>query len=429
MELQELWRRGVARLEGKVSTTDLGFWVSAIRPLELREDRLLAEVPSALHAEQIRLRCDRAIRVALEEIRGTATDLAIRVNKTLADAAPAAEAPEPRAAEPCTFASFVVGSSNAFAHASALAVADGDYTGRNPLFLYGGVGLGKTHLLRAIANRVANDSRRRAALMPAETFANELIRAITTSSTEAFRARMRRVDVLIVDDIQFLARKERMQEEFFNTFDALHAGGRQIVLASDQPPRSIDGLEQRLINRFESGLIAEIKPPEVPLRFAILMQKAKSLRFDLPIDVAQWVASRIVASVRELEGALHRLIAACQWSGRTPDLGFASDVLRPLLRSAPPHTIEQVQRLVAESFQVTPEELVRQGRTSRLRIPRQVAMYLARRRTKATYAEIAEGFGGRDHSTVMHAVKTVEARTRAQPEFASLVEQIADKLR
>jgi chromosomal replication initiator protein len=417
----------MSELEGRVSAMDLGFWVRSIRPIALREGCLHAEVPSALHVEQIRLRCDHEIRAVLAEICGSPTTIALTVNKALAEARPAEV--EARSTNPYSFESFVVGTSNAFAHASALAVAEGARTGRNPFFVHGGVGLGKTHLAHAIADRVGRDSRRRVLMLSAESFANELIRSFATNAVEGFRARMRRVDVLIVDDIQFLAKKERMQEEFFHTFNALYAAGKQIVLASDQRPRAIPGLEDRLTSRFESGLIAEIKMPEVPLRLAILMQKAKMLRFELPLDVAQWVASKVVASVRELEGALHRLIAACQWSGRSPDLRFANEVLRPLLRTAPPQTIEQIQRLVAESFQVTPEELVRHGRATRLRIPRQVAMYLARRRTQATYVEIAAGFGGRDHSTVMHAVKCVETRSREEPDFADLVEQISDRLK
>ena len=234
--------------------------------------------------------------------------------------------------------------------------------------------------------------------------------------------------MLIVDDIQFLAGKERMQEEFFHTFNSLHAAGKQIVLASDQAPRSIPHLEERLQNRFESGLIAEIRAPETALRLAIIAQKAKLLGLDLPLEVAQWVAGRIVTSVRELEGALHRLVAACRWSHRSLDLGFAKEVLRPILRTAPPRTLEQVQRVVAERFSIGVEDLVHRARVSRLRVPRQVAMYLSRKRTNATYAEIAASFSGRDHSTILHAVKRVEARRREDAEFATLVDGLAEKL-
>jgi chromosomal replication initiator protein len=328
-----------------------------------------------------------------------------------------------------TFDTFVVGNNNQFAHAAAVAVAQAPGKSYNPLFLYGGVGLGKTHLLHAIGHYVASHKKgARVAYVSSEKFTNEYIDAIQNSQLVRFRRKYRQTDVLLIDDIQFLAGKERMQEEFFHTFNSLRAAGKQIVLASDQAPRAISNLEERLQSRFESGLIAEIRPPEARLRLAILEHKAKVLRFELPLDVARWVAEKVVSSVRELEGALHRLIAACRWSQRALDLGMAKEILRPLLRPTPACTIEQVQRMVAESFRVTPDDLVRRGRASRLSVPRQVAMYLARKRTHATLAEIAAGFGGRDHSTVMYAVKQVEARRLADVEFATLVDGLAGKL-
>ena len=423
-----VWQESLSRLKGRVSASELGCWLESIHPVELRERCLYGEVPSAMHLEQIRARLQGPIAGVLAEVLGPGAELVLCVNKQCQRANDVAP-PAPRAcASAYSFASFVVGESNAFAHAAARDVAGRPGVVYNPLFLYGGVGLGKTHLASAVAESLDKGSRRRVSLLSAEAFANDLIRSLLGGSIEGFRARVRQLDVLVVDDIQFLAGKERMQEEFLHTFNTLRGGGKQIVLVSDQAPRSIANLEERLQSRFESGLIAEIRAPEAALRLAILEQKSRGLGFDLPIEVAQWVAGKIVDSVRELEGALHRLVAACHWSRRALDLGFAKEVLRPILRTAPPRTLEDVQRIVAERFAIEADDLVRRGRAARLRVPRQVAMYLARKGTNATYAEIAASFGGRDHSTVLHAVKRVEARRGHDTEFATLVDGLADKL-
>ena len=427
MELQTLWEQGISKLKGRVSPTDLACWVQSIHPVELADGRLHAEVPSALHVDRLRESLSSEISSALAEVFGAPVELVLAVNK---ERSRVAREPRPfsRAAGDYTFDSFVVGSSNELAHAAAVDAASRPGEMFNPLFLYGGVGLGKTHLATAIANRLRVLPLKRVALLSAEAFANDLIRALVTNGLQELRGRLRHLDVLIVDDVQFLAGKERMQEEFFHTFNALHAAGKQIVLASDQPPLEIPELEQRLQSRFGSGLTAEIRAPEPPLRLAILLRKAKALGIDLPHDVAQSMACRIVASVRELEGALHRLIAACRCGKRSPDVALANEVLRPLLKTVPLPTVEQVQRLVAESFQLRPDELARRGRTGRLRLPRQIAMYLARKRTRATFSEIAAGFGGRDHSTVMHAVRSVEMRCAEEPAFAAVVDGIAAKI-
>ncbi|MGH7856013.1 MAG: chromosomal replication initiator protein DnaA, partial [Candidatus Binatia bacterium] len=254
------------------------------------------------------------------------------------------------------------------------------------------------------------------------------IQAFRTNGAEAFRGKFRRADVLVVDDVQFFAGKERMQEEFFHTFNALYAERRQIVLASDQPPRDIPNLEARLRSRFECGLITDIHQPDLTLRLAILAQKAKWLGLELPAEVAQLIASKIVSSVRELEGALHRLAAASALARQRLDLQFALQILRPVLRCAPPRTVEEVQRVVAQRFRVSEQDLVCHQRASRLLLPRQVAMYLARKKTAATYAEIAEGFGGRNHTTVMHAVRAIERRRADSPEFAAILDHLETRL-
>ncbi|MGH7897322.1 MAG: chromosomal replication initiator protein DnaA [Candidatus Binatia bacterium] len=427
MDIQTFWNETVRKLEGRISDNDFGCWLQSIQPIELHERSLRAEVPSAMHRDQICARLRPEIAAVLEEQLGPGADLVLSVNKSRQP--PAAEAkPSARPqGEAYTFENFVVGRSNQLAYSGACEVAARPGSAHNPLFLHGGVGLGKTHLASAVASHLARGVRRRILCLSAESFANDLIRAFVTNATEAFRARIRHLDVLVVDDIQFLAGKERMQEEFFHTFNALYAAGKQIMLASDQPPRDIPNLEDRLRNRFESGLIARIQSPESTLRLAILLRKAAAIGFDLPKDVAQWVAAKVVSSVRELEGALHRLVAACRSAGRALDLDFAMAVLRPILRTPPPKTLEQIQRLVADNFSMRLEDLVCHRQQNRLRVPRQIAMYLARHSIGATYAEIAAAFGGRDHSTIIHTVRIAEERRQRDSEFARLVDDLGER--
>jgi len=442
MDAKQVWRAALGELQVSLSQANFETWLKDTALVDVNESTFTIAVPNGFAKDWLETRYRSLISQTLARVVGYSVQLDFEVREVPPqpeDAVPTqavrlepsrvgGEGPSASLNPRYTFSTFIVGSANRLAHAASLSVAERPGHAYNPLFLYGGVGLGKTHLASAVAQFLNQRPRRRVSLLSAEVFANDLIRSLLGGVIDGFRARLRQLDVLIVDDIQFLAGKERMQEEFFHTFNSLHAAGKQIVLASDQAPRSIPHLEERLQNRFESGLIAEIRAPETALRLAIIAQKAKLLGLDLPLEVAQWVAGRIVTSVRELEGALHRLVAACRWSHRSLDLGFAKEVLRPILRTAPPRTLEQVQRVVAERFSIGVEDLVHRARVSRLRVPRQVAMYLARKRTNATYAEIAASFGGRDHSTILHAVKRVEARRREDAEFATLVDGLAEKL-
>ena len=429
MELQTFWHEVMAKLGSRLSESDLSCWISTIRPLELRDGSFRGEVPSRIHLERVRVRFAQEISRALEEVAGPGCELVFSINPACATIAPAKRPVNSRLSSAYTFETFVTGPSNWMAYQSAHEVAGRPGARFNPLYLYGGVGLGKTHLATAVANQLLRSfPRPKITLLSAEMFTNDLIRSYRNGSVETFRQRLRHADVLIVDDIQFLAGKDRMQEEFFHTFNALHGAQKQIVLASDQPPRDIPNLEERLRSRFESGLLINILRPELSLRLAILAKKAVSMGLALPVDVAQLIATRIVSNVRELEGALHRLAAACQFGKRSLSLEFATEILRPILRMPPPRTLDQVQRLVAEQFRVSEQDLIQRGRARRLHLPRQVAMYLARRGTKATYAEIAAGFGGRDHSTVMHAVKSVEERRTSEPEFAAMLDHLEVQL-
>ncbi|MBX6343019.1 MAG: chromosomal replication initiator protein DnaA, partial [Thermomicrobiaceae bacterium] len=318
-----------------------------------------------------------------------------------------------------TFEKFVVGSNNQLAHAAAMAVADRPADRFNPLFIYGGVGLGKTHLLHAIGHRaLALNPQLRVRYVSSETFTNELIHAIRQQRTEEFRDRYRTVDILMIDDIQFIAGKESTQEEFFHTFNALHQSGKQVVISSDRPPKAIATLEDRLRSRFEGGLIADIQPPDLETREAILAEKGRELGVFLPHDVVEYVAQKVQSNIRELQGALNKIVALAQLYGRPLTLALAVEALTDtaLERKREQMTPDRIIDAVTRYYRISKKDIVGPGRRRDLVVPRQVAMYLMREETGTSLVEIGQCLGGRDHSTVLHGIekveRTVESDTR-----------------
>jgi chromosomal replication initiator protein len=309
-----------------------------------------------------------------------------------------------------TFDRFVVGPSNRFAHAASLAVAESPARAYNPLFIYGGVGLGKTHLMQAIGHATLQRwSSRRVVYISSEGFTNELITAIQTKTTAKFRDRYRTVDVLLIDDIHFIAEKEATQEEFFHTFNALYDAHKQIVMSSDRSPKEIAGLEDRLVSRFEWGLVTDIQPPDLETRIAIVRKKAEEAGIDVPAPVTEFIARRITSNIRELEGALIRVVAYCNLFNKPQTEAVAQEVLKDMVREVSSRvTVEEIQRKVAEYFRVEVSEIRGARRHRSILYPRQVAMFLCRRLTEASLPEIGRAFGGRDHTTVLHAVEKVE---------------------
>ena len=324
-----------------------------------------------------------------------------------------------------TFATFVVGASNQFANAACKAVAAQPGHHYNPLFLYGGVGLGKTHLANAIGHAVieANPDAR-VAYLSAEAFMTQLITALRRDRMDEFKTTFRKIDVLIIDDVQFLANRERTQEEFFHTFNALHEAHRQIILTSDTIPKDIPGLEERLRNRFEWGLIADLQPPDMETRVAILEKKAEIDGLDLPREVAIHLASKIDSNVRELEGCLTRLSAFASLSKTAITVDFARNVLQDLLRDRSTVSIETIQRVVCEQYGIRMNDLLSKKRTRNIAFPRQIAMYLARKLTGSSFPAIGERFGGRDHSTVIHATSTVGQRLKNDQSLRASIEDL-----
>ncbi|MBX3024751.1 chromosomal replication initiator protein DnaA [bacterium] len=436
--MEKIWRSAVEAIEPQLTEPDLHEVVMRLRPVAMRGDSMVVEVPSKLAADVVRERCLADLERALvESSNGALRSIALTIPYLgQQELFPAAAPPQkPNRSEPrrtallpkYIFDNFVVGASNQFAHAASKAVANQPGDHYNPLFIYGGVGLGKTHLVNAIGHQVLDrNENARVVYLSSESFMNELIAALRRDRMDEFKARFRRIDVLIVDDVQFLAGRERTQEEFFHTFNSLYDGHHQIVLTSDKFPKEIPDLEERLRNRFEWGLIADIQPPDVETRIAILEKKAEFEGIELPAEVANFLASTIDSNVRELEGSLTRLGAFASLNKCPITVDFARDVLQSVLRERVERaiTIESIQKAVCDFYRIRPNDLRSKRRTRTIAVPRQVAMYLCRRYTNASFPVIGDRFGGRDHSTVIHAAQVIERRLRDEPGFRATVERL-----
>ncbi len=330
-----------------------------------------------------------------------------------------------------SFDTFIVGASNQFAHAACRAVAEAPSRSYNPLFLYGGVGLGKTHLMHAIGHYVLTQSPGlKLTYISAERFMNEVVNAIRYDRIMEFRERYRGVDVLLVDDVQFIVGKERTQTEFFHTFNALHDAQKQIVLSSDCPPHQISELEERLRSRFEWGLIADIQPPDLETKIAILKRKSDAEGVPLPDDVALYIAGRIKSNIRELEGSLTRLLAYASLSGRDVSMGLAQEVLRDVLKHEERAvTIDMIQKFVAEYYQLKLADIKSKNNSKSIALPRQVAMYLCKALTSASLPEIGKSFGGKHHSTVIHSIRKVEELRQKDTVFNNLIHTLTESFR
>jgi chromosomal replication initiator protein len=441
---QQVWKEALHRLQNRLNRPGLGveMFLKSARPLVLEDDAILLAVPNAMAKQWVEERYLPSIQEEMHRLLGR--EIAVRLLVSDDDgyqdevpsnplpvqavrARPSPASPPARLLEGMhlspryTFDTFVVGSGNRFAHAAALAVADSPARAYNPLFVYGGVGLGKTHLLQATAHRLVEGIR--IFYCTGERFTNEVISAIQGGRTEDLRRKYRSVDVLLIDDIQFIAGKPSTQEEFFHTFNALHEAGKQIVLTSDRPPKDIPTLEDRLRSRFEWGLIADVQPPDYETRVAILRKKADLERVSVPHDVTEFIAQHFHSNIRELEGALVRVVAYATLTRVLPSVDLARTVLRDLLPQNRPQpiTIAAIQKAVAEKFGLRLDEMKAKRRTKGVAFPRQVAMYLARELTDSSLPRIGDEFGGRDHTTVMHACDRVRQEIQRDPHLAATV--------
>ncbi len=430
--LDSLWARLLESVSHKVPPAAFDSWLRPCRLLAVEGDHLRIGAPNPFSRDWLAQHHLDALQHAAQEVVGGHPRVTIVVDETaVAESAPApmptraggtgtAEGLNPR----YTFDAFVVGSSNQFAQAACQAVAELPSRAYNPLFIYGGVGLGKTHLLHAVGHQSVRLFPGMAVVyISSERFTNELINAIRYDRTAEFRARYRTIDLLLIDDIQFISGKERTQEEFFHTFNDLYESRKQIIVSSDCSPKEIPEIEERLRSRFEWGLIADIQPPDFETRVAILKKKAALERVRLTDDVAYLIASRIKSNIRELEGSLTRMIAFCALTGREMSVDLTQEVLGELWGEEEKIvTIEQIQRKVCDLFGIRLSDLKAKTRTKAIAFPRQIAMYLARQLTHASLAEVGRAFGGKDHTTVLHAVDKVQALLQEDPKLRKTID-------
>jgi chromosomal replication initiator protein len=431
-----LWDQVLSRVAEKLSRHTFATWFRPTTYLVLDGERLRIGVPNSHFRDWLTKNYNGIIHEALRELghQGVEIQFDCEVSDTSSGLTPIgdSDAPPLTALNPkYTFDTFVVGSSNQFAHAASRAVAEIPSKSYNPLFIYGGVGLGKTHLMHAIGHYIQARNRNLTLVyISTDRFINEMINAIRFDRLPAFRHKYRSIDILLVDDIQFIAGKDRTQEEFFHIFNALHDSQKQIVISSDCPPRQIPTIEERLHSRFEWGLIADIQPPDIETKVAILRKKAEAERVEIPENVALFIASKVKTNIRELEGSLIRLIAYASLTGREIDLSLAQEILRDLLTTEErPVTLEMIQKLVADHYNVKLSELKAKNNAKAIAHPRQIAMYLAKTLTHASLPEIGKGFGGKHHSTVIHSVRKIEGLRRKDPEFDRLINSFVEAFR
>ena len=444
VQLDDLWAKTLEIMQNELTEVSFNTWIKSICPIEITGDTIKLSVPNDFTREILEGRYKdlliNAIKVANnkeykiefligneEAITKSETPKQNIVMSSPSDGMQAVLNPK------YTFDSFVIGNSNRFAHAASLAVSESPAKAYNPLFIYGGVGLGKTHLMHAIGHYILNKNpKARVAYISSEKFTNELINSIKDDTNEEFRSKYRNVDVLLIDDIQFIAGKERTQEEFFHTFNALHDANKQIILSSDRPPKEIPTLEDRLRSRFEWGLIADIQPPDFETRIAILKKKADEENLDIPNDVLGYIANTIKSNIRELEGALIRIVAFSSLTNKEISVDLALLALRDIIanRSSKAITIEYIQEVVANYFNVTVDDLKSARRTKSITYPRQIAMYLCRKNTDNSLPKIGEEFGGRDHTTVIHAYEKISDALNKDkdPLLKSDIESLSKKL-
>lgn len=441
---RRIWDEIASSIQPHVSVDAFQRWFAAIELVQADELALTFQVPNTIYQLWIESNYLNLVQSATLSVLGSPRDIKFRVldngkTNVLVESRveQSSEPPQARIQEKeseaasnhgmnprNSFETFVVGSNNQFAHAAALAVAQSPAKTYNPLFIYGGVGLGKTHLMQAIGQQVMDRKKNfKVMYLSSEKFTNEFIDAIQHNTLVKFRKRYRQSDVLLIDDIHFLAGKERSQEEFFHTFNTLFDGRKQIVLSSDRPASEITNLEQRLVSRFEWGLTAELQPPDIETRMAILRKKAQALHVQLAQEILEFLAQRVRSNVRRLEGALMRVASFVSLSGREISRETVEQLLRDILQEEAKKTvtIDQIQKKVAEHFDVRLADMTSKRRPANIAFPRQVAMYLARHHTKASLNEIGDAFGGRDHGTVLHACKTVCARMQKEDQVRQLI--------
>ncbi|NBJ69786.1 MULTISPECIES: chromosomal replication initiator protein DnaA [Clostridia] len=438
--IQEIWTAALEKIEEKISKPSFDTWLKNTKAEALDKNTLIVSAPNEFARDWLENQYTRLISEILTEITGSDIEAKFIIPNTGTETEAKETEKENKANDhpksmlnaKYTFDTFVIGAGNRFAHAASLAVAEAPAKAYNPLFIYGGVGLGKTHLMHAIGHYVQDHNPdAKVVYLSSEKFTNEFINAIMDNKTVNFRNKYRNVDILLIDDIQFIAGKESTQEEFFHTFNALHDDNKQIIISSDRPPKEIPTLEDRLRSRFEWGLITDITPPDLETRIAILTKKAKAEGLDIPNEVMLYIANQIDTNIRELEGALIRIVAYSSLVNQDIDASLAADALKDIIPSNKPKviTIASIQETVGARYSVRLEDFLAKKRTKSIAFPRQIAMYLSREMTDASLPKIGEEFGGRDHTTVIHAHEKISKLMENDTQLAKEIEEIKEQIK
>ena len=443
-DLNNLWEKTLNIIKSELSEVSFNTWIKSCQPISMSNTSIKISVPNSFTQDILNKRYKDLVANSIKAVCSKLYDIEFVILPDASDK----ENSKIKSDKPTrsiivndemsstlnpkyTFNSFVIGNSNRFAHAASLAVAEAPAKAYNPLFIYGGVGLGKTHLMHAIGHYILESNpNAKVVYVSSEKFTNELINAIKDDKNEEFRSKYRNVDVLLIDDIQFIAGKERTQEEFFHTFNALHDANKQIILSSDRPPKEIPTLEDRLRSRFEWGLIADIQVPDFETRMAILKKKADVENLNVANDVMGYIASKIKSNIRELEGALIRIIAYSSLTNREVSVDLATEALKDIIskKQGKHVTIDAIQDIVASYYNLRIEDLKSQRRTRSVAYPRQIAMYLSRKLTDMSLPKIGEEFGGRDHTTVIHAYEKISENLKTDDTLQHTVNNITKKL-
>jgi len=443
--VEKIWTKTTKQIRTLLNTETYNLWFSSVQPVSLNQSSITLEVPNEFSEVWLKDNYLELLQDALAQASGRKLNIKFKVaaggNGGAAAPTKPAKGRKPAARKATdgdlifnprnTFETFVVGNNNSFAHAAAMAVAQQPGKAYNPLFLYGGTGLGKTHLLHAIGQHVVGSKKAaKVSYVSSEKFTNEYIAAIQENQLVKFRKKYRQTDVLLIDDIQFLAGKERIQEEFFHTFNALHEAHKQLVLTCDRPASEIKNLEHRLVSRFEWGLVTDLQPPDVETRLAILRNKVKSMGVEIPEDVLTFLANRIRTNIRRLEGALIRVASYAHLTGKELTHDVVENLLREILQEEGRHTItmEVIQKKVTEKFDLRMADMTSKRRPENIAFPRQIAMYLSRQLTEHSLSAIGEAFGGRDHGTVLHACRLVKDRMEIDANVRQTVHYLEKQL-
>ena len=443
---EHLWQQVLTAVQKKISKPSFDTWLKSTRALSFTDQSVVVCAPNNFAREWLENRYTKLIGTTIFDHLGKQVDVSFiveeetpssfKVHNSPVAVQPARELQEETFSHMLnpkyTFDTFVIGSGNRFAHAASLAVAEAPAKAYNPLFIYGGVGLGKTHLMHAIGHYIIEHNPKTKVLyISSEKFTNEFINAIRDNRGESFRNKYRNIDILLIDDIQFLAGKEQTQEEFFHTFNALHEERKQIIISSDRPPKEIPTLEERLRSRFEWGLITDIQPPDLETRIAILRKKAKAENLDVPNEAMMYIANQIDTNIRELEGALIRVVAYSSLVNEDVTSHLAADALKDIIPANRPKaiTIQDIQLKVGEYYNLKLEDFRARKRTKAVAFPRQVAMYLSRELTDFSLPKIGEAFGGRDHTTVIHAHDKISDHIKQDQDLYKIVHEIKNAIK